>query len=112
MEVVTLRSLTPLLVFLALLAAPFGRMGVAEAAMPHHAAPMAMSGHCADMPAPEPGKPARAMIDCMMACAAVTAESLAEIAHAALDPVVIAPRPLLSLHGIQPEAADPPPRHS
>lgn len=108
----TLRSLTPLFVLLALLAAPFGRMGMAEAAMPHHAAPMAMSGHCADMPTPEPGKPAKAAIDCMMACAAVTTESSAEMIHAALDPVVAAPRPLLSLHGIQPEAADPPPRRS
>lgn len=108
----TPRSLTPLLVLLALLAAPFGRMGMAEAAMPHHAAPMAMSGHCADMPTPEPGKPAKAAIDCMIACAALATESAAEMIYAALDPVVIAQRPLLSLHGIQPEAADPPPRRS
>jgi hypothetical protein len=107
---VTLRSLTSLLVFLALLAAPFGRMGMAEAAMPQHAAPMAMSGHCADMPAPEPGKPSKSAIDCMVACAAVATESAVEIAFAALDPVALALRPLLSLHGIQPEAADPPPR--
>ncbi|MDQ8756764.1 hypothetical protein RCO27_11040 [Sphingosinicella sp. LHD-64] len=106
----TLRSLVPLLVFLALLAAPFGRMGMAEAAMPHPAAPMAMSGHCADMPAPEPGKPSKSAIDCMVACAAVATESAVEIAFASPDPVAVVPRPLLSLHGIQPEAADPPPR--
>lgn len=108
----TLRYLTPLLIFLALLVAPFGRMGMAEAAMPRHAAPMAMSGHCADMPAPEPGKPSKSAIDCMIACAAVATESAVDLAYAMPDPVTAVSRPLFSLHGVQPEATDPPPRHS
>lgn len=108
----TSRRILPVLALIALMIAPFGRMGLAEAATPHHAAPMAMAGHCEDMPAPEPGKPNKAAIDCMIACAAMTTENAAHIAHATPDPVMIAPRPLFSLHGIQPEAADPPPRHS
>lgn len=108
----TLRRILPVLALIALMIAPFGRMGLAAAAAPHHGTPMAMAGHCEDMPTPEPGKPNKTAIDCMIACAAMTTESAADIAHAAPEPVVIAPRPLLSLHGIQPEAADPPPRFS
>lgn len=108
----TLRRILPVLALIALMIAPFGRMGLAEAATAHHAAPMAMAGHCEDMPAPESGKPNKAAIDCMIACAAMTTESAADIAHAAPDPVAVAPRPLLSLHGIQPEAETPPPRRS
>ena len=49
---VRLRRLLPILV-LALILAPFGRMGMAEAkAIPHHAA-MQMAGHRTDQPQPQ-----------------------------------------------------------
>lgn len=108
----TLRRLLPLFTLVALMIAPFGRMGMAEAAMPQHAAPMAMPGHCEDMPTPASGKPSKAAIDCMIACAAVATQSAAELVYAVSDPITVAPRPLFSLDGIEPEAADPPPRVS
>lgn len=104
-------KLLRLLVLLALLVAPFGRMAAAEAmTMPEHSA-MAMPGHCDPMPAPDPGDEERS-IDCMIACAAVTG---------AESPQLRAPRPAASLpvglvrtglSGLHPEADPPPPRLS
>lgn len=103
---------------LALMLAPLGRMGMAEAyATPHHGAEMApgmgMAGHCADMPMPAPDKPAKTAIDCAIACAAVAA--LDVVAPLPFVPARAAPQPPLSptnFAGIHPEADPPPPRFS
>ena len=104
-------KLLRLLVLLALLAAPFGRMAAAGAmTMPDHAA-VAMPGHCDPMPVSDQGDADRA-IDCMIACAAVTGAD---------SPQLRAPRPAASrpvglvrtgLSGLHPEADPPPPRLS
>lgn len=76
------RRLLPLLVLIALALAPFGRMGAAQAeATPYHAT--AMAAHCAGQPIPGDDESAPASIDCMIACAAITA------------PAATAPSPLL-----------------
>lgn len=98
-------SLLRLLVLLALLAAPFGRMAAAEAAP--HSVPMA--GHCDTMPEPDSGGADRS-IDCAIACA-----MLAYAGGAALQgPAPGAPAPLslvrAGLSGLHPEADPPPPR--
>ena len=104
-------KLLRLLVLLALLAAPFGRMAAAEAmTMPEHSA-MAMPGHCDPMPVSDQGDADRA-IDCMIACAAMAD---------AMGPALLAPLPTVSapvsssragLSGLHPEADPPPPRLS
>lgn len=111
----TALRLLPLFALIALLVAPFGRMGIAEAAgMDHHAAPMAMamSGHCEDMPMPEPGKPNNAAIDCMVACAAVAPALPPQIAGFASLEAPLTPTTLIAFQGIHPEADPPPPRRS
>lgn len=105
----------PLLACLALVATligPFGRLGMAEAAaMPTHAMPMAMAGHCEDVPASEPGHPAK-QIDCMIACAVVLAAASPELNRTA-EPLDL-PRPAApeAFTGIRPEAEPPPPRRA
>jgi len=110
---VTLRRLFPLLILLALIVAPFGRVAAVEAmAMPHQPA-AAMAGHCQDMPAPDPDeRSGKSSIDCLVACAAIaTAEAFVLTAgsHAALpqDEFV-----LPGFAGLHPEAEPPPPRLS
>lgn len=106
----TWRRALPLLVLIALTLSPFSRMNMAEAAAtPHQATPVA--GHCTDMPAPEPGKPGKA-IDCMIACSAVAPAGAPELAP--FPPLAAAPTvlPLFAFAGIVPEAEPPPPRIS
>lgn len=105
----TASRLLPLLMLLALLVAPFGRIGLAEAAAPE-AAPMAMTGHCEDRP--DSGKAGPGAIDCMIACAAMAPATAPEFSRmlVAVDPQPPLPRP--SLTGRQPEADPPPPRFS
>lgn len=109
----TARRLLPLIAILALLVAPFGRMGMAEAAAaPHHAAPAAMAGHCDDRPASAPDRPDKAAIDCMTACAAImpaAAPRLAGTPPPAIDPGIVPPA---AFHGLHPAADPPPPRAS
>ena len=120
----TPRACLRLLLLAALLLAPLGRIGIAQAmAAPAGAGPMA--GHCAEMPAAAPAhhgsghhqkapdRDGEAMaVDCMIACAAMAV---------APDPFVAPPPgavavPSLSflpgLTGIRPEADPPPPRFS
>jgi hypothetical protein len=108
------------LMLAAMLLAPFGRMGVAQAmAMPERA-PAAMAGHCADMPAQPAGHhqqaPAkgdeRKAVDCMIACAAMASAPAPFVAPA--PPAAARPTaPLLSSPtGIRPGADPPPPRFS
>lgn len=109
MSVVRLRFLFSLLALLALLAAPLGMRGGAAMAMPHDSA--AAAGHCDGMtPNQESGD--TASVNCVMACAALPAvapDSPAEVALAADTPAAAL---LVSLHGMRPEAATPPPRKS
>lgn len=105
--------LPALFILLALLVAPFGRLGLAEAAaLPVHGAPMAMAmaGHCEDMPAPQPGHPGKAAVDCMIACAAMTPANGLEILLVVEPKALLAPLPPVSFAGIHPEAEPPPPR--
>lgn len=102
--------LLPFLVLLALLVAPFGRIGVAEAASsPHHGAPMVMAGHCEEMPSQDDAKPGKA-IDCMIACAAIAPAAAPFVRAQEVTVDAPAPLPLFSFTGIQPEAEPPPPR--
>ena len=115
----TLRACVRLLLLAALMLAPLGRLGVAQAMAATPAAGMAIA-HCADMPAPASGHhqkmPApdgeRAMVNCMAACAAMAPPPALVVAPpppAAALPVLSF---LASLSGIQPEADPPPPRIS
>lgn len=114
----TLRACLRLLLLAAMLLAPLGRLGVAQAM----AAPAGMNmAHCAEMPAPAAGHHRKApapsgekmAVDCMIACAAMAAAPAPFIAP---PPPPAAARPaslfLSSLTGIQPEADPPPPRIS
>lgn len=104
-----MRRLLPLLVLLALLVAPYGRMQ-AQAATAHHAAPMAAAGHCEPAPAKAPTPTHHGSIDCMIACAGMPAVESA-LAGPPLPPVtaMIAP-PAAMLDGILPQFDPPPPR--
>lgn len=109
------RAFLSLAMLLALLIAPFGRMAAAEAAaMPHHAAPTAMAGHCSEMPAPDqsPAERGTMAIDCLVACATIATPETPALS--VVEPLVVspAPRALTAFSGIQPEAEPPPPRRS
>lgn len=98
------------ILILALLLAPFGRMGAAEAQpMPRHAA-MQAPGHCGDQPQPANDSDQGAAIDCMIACAglATAPEALEMLAKVA--PALPRPAAAPSRAGIRPEADPPPPR--
>ena len=110
---VTLR-LFPLFAVLGLLLAPFGRRSSAEAMNAHSglAHQSTMSGHCADMPAPDRSKSNKAKLDCMTACSAVAIASLTMIESVEPQVIVPSPRPDLVFTGISLEAEPPPPRLS
>ena len=107
----TRRLLVQLFVLAALVLAPFGRIGIAQAeAMPDHAA-MAVA-HCASQPMPETGKDRRMAADCMIACAVMApaaAFTLAQPAATEAAPATMIP---FLPAGIRPEADPPPPRFS
>lgn len=100
-----------LLLLAALMLAPAGRTGMAQAA----AAPAAAAGHCAGMPghAPAPAGHEGMAVDCTIACAALAAmpEPFVALAPVATNPPPVAacfPDP----NGIGPEAELRPPRFS
>jgi len=115
---VTLRRFLPLAILIALIAAPFARASAAGTMMPGHA--MAMAGHCEemlgeemtgeDMPASQPGKADMAMIDCMIACAAIGVPGAPQMGAAHAGATLPEPRTLPSLAGLDPGADPPPPR--
>ena len=110
--IVTLRRLLPLLTLIALMFAPFGRVGMAEAmAMPAHDM-AAMPSHCADMPTPADHAPADRVIDCMIACAVMTPPVSPAVPMVA--PLVTAPeaKPASGFVGISIGSDPPPPRLS
>lgn len=116
----TARPLLRLLLLAAMLLAPVGRLGIAQAMAAPAAAPAAMAGHCADMPAAAPahhqnGSPKdheRMAVDCMVACAAMAPAPASFIAPAPLAEALPGALLLSSLTGILPEAELPPPRTS
>ena len=120
----TIRGTLRLFLFAALLLAPLGRIGLAQAMALPAGAPAAMAGHCADMPAAAPSPQRghhqngpqkgdeRMAVDCMIACAAMT-EVPAALFPPPSAPVMLTGAPLpASLTGIRPEAEPPPPRRS
>jgi hypothetical protein len=111
-EGVRFRRLLPFLVLLALVLAPFGRMGAAEAkAMPHRM-PAAMAAHCSGQPMPDSDKGRRVSIDCMIACAAMApAAAPILVPPPAAEAAPVATLALLAT-GLRPEAEPPPPRFS
>lgn len=108
---VTRRRLVQLCVLVALMLAPFGRIGVAQAMpMPHQESMMA--AHCAGQPMPDPDKSHRMAVDCMIACAAM-APAVAPFLLPAPAPMAVPEAAIAShLTGIRPEADPPPPRPS
>ena len=106
-----LRRLLPFLTVLALMLAPLGRAGVAEAAVPAHAL-AAMPSHCSDMPMPVDHEPAGTAIDCMMVCAAVTPPAAAALPVAIAGIAAPEAVPPSAFVGITPGSDPPPPRLS
>jgi hypothetical protein len=104
------RRLVQLFVLAALLLAPFGRLGLAQAT-PHHA-PMAMNAHCAGQPMPDRGKSQRMAVDCMIACAAVAAVAAPFVLPPPAARAAPSATPASFLAGIRPEADPPPPRQA
>ncbi len=108
----SLRRLLPFLMLAALVLAPFGRMGIAEAkAMPHHM-PDATASHCAGQPMPDGDEGGRMAVDCMIACAAMAPAAALPSAPPAAREAAPAAGPNFILAGIRPEADPPPPRPS
>lgn len=106
------RRILRFLVLLALVVAPFGRIGIAQAmAMPHQM-PSAMASHCAGQPMPDRDKDERVAVDCMIACAVMAPPSAPLFAPPPAAESVPAAVPVFFLSGIQPEADPPPPRFS
>lgn len=105
-----MRRLLPLLILAALVLAPFGRIGAAEARPIGHHEAMQMAGHCADGPAPADGN--RMPIDCMIACAAMTGAAPPLPMAPPAGEAAPAPNALVHLAGVRPEAEPPPPRIS
>ena len=95
---------------LALIIAPFGRMGAAEA-MPHHS-PGAMAGHCNDMEPPADGPSDTSAIDCMIACATLAAAAGPTLETGASEITVPLARAVRFFAGIALVADPPPPRLS
>jgi hypothetical protein len=115
----TLRACLRLLLLAAMLLAPLGRIGVAQAM----AAPSAtgiMMAHCAGMPAPMPAHHRQApgpdsekmAVDCMIACATMAPPPAPFITPPPAETALPLVSFLSSLSGIQPEADPPPPRFS
>ena len=110
-----LRRLLPLLILLALLVAPFGRIAAAEAMMVPQQPMAAMAGHCDDMamPAQHHGdRTHKASIDCLVACAAMTTAEGVSLAQGVAVISLPAQFALPQFSGLHPEADPPPPRLS
>src|SRR5689334_10471007 len=102
-----------LLLLAALLLAPVGRIGLAQAMAAPADAPSAMAGHCAEMPAPTPHRghhgqapkqdDERKAVDCMIACAAMAPAPAPFVAPRPVAAALPATPLLSSLTGIRPE---------
>jgi hypothetical protein len=111
-NIVSLRPHLPLLILLALVIAPFGRMSMAEAKAMAHDMSSTVTSHCAGRPMPDGDKDGRVAIDCMIACTAMAPAAMPFLAPQLA--IEAAPLALLSFFtaGIRPEADPPPPRFS
>jgi hypothetical protein len=105
---VSFRRALQLLVLAALMLAPFGRIGMAEA----QAMPQMMAAHCGDHPMPGPIRGHAMSVDCTIACAAMASPVAPGVTppQAAAALLIAAPIPFLA--GVRPEADPPPPRIS
>lgn len=98
----------PLLVLIALLMAPYGRVQ-AQAAV-HHAPPTAMAGHCDPTPQEAPAPAHEGSIDCMIACAGMPAFEANLNGPDVLPLAAMIALPVAALDGILPQFDPPPPR--
>ena len=102
--------LTRLLAIVAVLLMPFGMQPAAASPMQHHMAAIPMQ-HCPEQGSQQDGK--SGFVECMMVCS--SALPAADLRQA--TPLLLACAPEMSggtqiLHGLQPETATPPPKHS
>lgn len=102
------RRALQLLVLAALMLAPFGRIGLAEA----RAMPQMMAAHCGDRPMPGPVKGHAMSVDCTIACAAMAPPAASGFTPPPAAATVPAAAPVSFLAGVRPEADPPPPRLS
>ena len=115
----SLRACLRLLLLAAMLLAPLGRIGIAQAMATPSTAGVTMA-HCAGMPVPmaahhrqAPGPDSEKMaVDCMIACATMAPPPAPFITPPPAAETLPAISFLSSLSGIQPEADPPPPRFS
>jgi hypothetical protein len=104
------RVVAKLLVLMAVLLMPFG-MAPAGAAGHHAASASMVMSHCPDQKTADHAK--GGAVECTMACAA----ALPAIDAPGQQPLLVACEPLEQsaaerLHGLHPETATPPPKHS
>ena len=102
------RRALQLLVLVALMLAPFGRIGMTEA----QAMPRLMAAHCGDRPMPGPIKGHAMSVDCTIACAAMAPPAVSGFTPPPAAATVPAAAPVSFLAGVRPEADPPPPRLS
>jgi hypothetical protein len=100
------RRLVQLLILLALATAPFGRIGMVQAA--GHHPPMAMAGHCGGQQMPDRDK--GHAIDCTIACAAIAQAPAPFLLPPPAPDAAPAARLAAFPPGIHPGADPPPPR--
>lgn len=99
----------PLLVLLALLVAPYGRVQAQPAVQ--HARSMAMAGHCDPAPSDAPAPAHRGSIDCMIACAATPALNAAAMpAMVPAEAALLFSAVVTPIAGLNHAAEPPPPR--
>jgi hypothetical protein len=108
---VSRRRVVQILILAALVLAPFGRLGMAQA-MARHDAPMATASHCAGQPLPDGDKGHKMAVDCMIACAAMAPVPAVLFVPLIAIEAAVAASPLPRLAGIRPEADPPPPRQA
>ena len=112
LPIVKLRRLLQFLLLVALVVAPFGRMGTGEAkALPHHDM-SAMAPHCPGPPPSDEDRGNRMAVDCMIACAAMSPAAAPFFAPPPAAEAAPTAMPASILAGIRPEADPPPPRLS
>jgi len=106
---VSYRRFLQLFVLAALLVAPFGRIGLAQAM---HQQPTAMTSHCAGQPAPTQDRHEKMALDCTIACAAIAVAAAPFDLPPPAPAAIASAAPACPLSGIRPEADPPPPRRA
>jgi hypothetical protein len=105
-----IRMFAQLLVLLAVLVMPLGMAPAATATPAQHHSAMP-TGHC---PGPESGHGSKAgFAECTMACsAALPAAEAPQDGPVPINRTTAAPEVVQRLHGLHPDTATPPPKHS